>query len=111
MNVTMNTCQFGKHHVVPELSKVQNHEQDNDHTQNKHVLRSPFNTFRTSVDGITVVTASLTILQSQDNSIHEVHDYTCSQHQCTEQSIPVRTQQTANHVIRFTRKYCRNVHT
>ena len=66
------TDQFGEHHLIPELAEVQQHEQDNNQTQNEHVLRCPFHAFRTSVDSVTVVTTCLTVLQGKNDSVHEV---------------------------------------
>ena len=46
VDVAMNASQLSEHHLIPELAKVKQQEQDYDYAQSKHVLRRPLYTLR-----------------------------------------------------------------
>lgn len=62
------TDDFVELHFVPKVEEVQNQSQQNDDTQNEHVLRCPFYGLRASVHQITVVTARLPVCKVNQNA-------------------------------------------
>ena len=105
-----NVCQFHEHHLCPEVIEVKGDAEENNDTDDKHVLRSPFHLFRTVYDCITAVTASIAVLCCQDESIDEVdeHQYTQSRGCCY--GIPVGAEHFANHVVALSGEECYHIH-
>lgn len=83
--------QISEHHVSPEVVEVQNKAYQDDQTKHKHVLRSPTNLRTTVSNGITLITASTSVLRCQDESIDDVtHSKECKS-ACTQYCVPVAT--------------------
>ena len=63
---------FSEHHVVPEVVEVQHNSQDDDNTQDKHVLRCPLHLLVPAGNGVTLVSAGPAVLCREDEGIHDV---------------------------------------
>lgn len=82
---------LGKHHVTPEIVKVQEKAYKNDKTKNEHVLRCQRHLRTTVGDSITLVTARTPVLGSKNKGIHDMAHSKERQAESTKNSIPIRT--------------------
>ena len=63
IDCAFSTCKFCEHHMIPELREVNDKEADDDKSENKHVLRRPFDLFWPCRYSIAIVTACFAVLQ------------------------------------------------
>ena len=104
--------EFSEHHVVPEVEQVQQQTKTDNQSQHEHVLRCPLHLasiYRSSYIVATVATSG-TVLCSQDECIDDVNHSQGCQTKCSYNSIPVGTQQFANHVVSLSREQRCDIH-
>ena len=111
VELVAHVCQFDKHHFSPEVVEVQCHAERHDDTEHKHVLRSPFHLLGTIHHSVAAVTASATVLEGEDEGIHEVHEHQCAESGRSRHGIPVGTQHLTNPVVAACREERNDIHT
>ena len=105
-----DACQLCEHHVVPEVEEVEQQSEDDDDTEHEHVLRCPLHALRTGSHGIALITAGLSVLHRKPESINDVKHRQGSKTGSSYKSIPVGTEELADHVVGIPREEGYDVH-
>ena len=95
----MVTQHLGQLHLGPELHEVQNQEAAHDEAEDEHVLWCPLDILGLGGHSIAVVTASLAVLQCQNEGIDDVNRKATSEHERAQHSIPVGAKELADGII------------
>ena len=106
-----HTGEFGKHHVEPEIEKVQQQTETDDDSKNQHILACPLHFLGLVGDSITLTATGTTILCGKDKRINDVTNCQSCQTDSCRHSIPVGPEQCTNHVISLFGEEGYNVHT
>jgi len=97
-------------HFSPEVEEVERQTAQNDEAQYEHVFRCPRHARFDYRYGVALIAARLEVLQGEDDRVDEVHDDAGRQHCGAGQSVPVGSEQRADHVVSLRRDDRHNVH-
>ena len=97
-------------HVCPEIDKMEAKTKNYNDTEDKHVLRSPRNSLWSLGNSIALITASLSVLHCENESIDEVKHYKNCKTCCSNQCIPISSQELTDSVVTFGADYSNQVH-
>ena len=88
-----------KLHLCPELSEVHNHEGYDYDTEHEHVLRRPLYACWLCCYRVAVVAARLAVLHRKPECINNVYNEAGGKNRCSDQCVPISTQELADHVV------------
>ena len=97
-------------HFSPEVEEVERQTAQNDEAQYEHVFRCARHARFDYRYGVALIAARLEVLQGEDDRVDEVHDDAGRQHCGAGQSVPVGSEQRADHVVSLRRDDRHNVH-